>query len=56
MLGVRDPSPTLDHPSQGSTAKKISPYDFWLKNTVGVGVAEETAGFSAVFSKGLQQI
>ena len=29
-LGVRDPSPTPDHPAQGSSARKISPYNFWL--------------------------
>ena len=29
-LTVRDPSPTPDHPAQGSSAKKISPHSFWL--------------------------
>ena len=29
-LGVRDPSPTPDHPAQGSSARKISPYNFQL--------------------------
>ena len=49
-LGVRDRSPTPDHPAQGSSAGKINPHNFWLWKPVGVGVAEETAGFSGVSS------
>ena len=29
-LGVSNPSPSSDHPPQGSSAKKISPHNFWL--------------------------
>ena len=29
-LGVRDPVLTPDHPVQGSSARKITPYNFWL--------------------------
>ena len=28
--GVRDPHPTPDYPAQGSSARKISPHNFWL--------------------------
>ena len=31
VLGVRDPSPpSPDHPAHGSSARKISPHNFWL--------------------------
>ena len=30
ILGVRYPSPTPDHPAQGSSARKIRPHNFWL--------------------------
>ena len=42
---LRDPSPIPDHTAPGSSARKISPHNFWLLKPVGVGVAEETAGF-----------
>ena len=29
-LGVSDPSPRLDHTAQGSSARKIDSYNFWL--------------------------
>ena len=29
-LGAKDPRPTSDHPAQVSSARKISPYNFWL--------------------------
>ena len=29
-LGARDPSSIPDHPSQGSSTRKVSPYNFWL--------------------------
>ena len=29
-LGVSNPSPSSDHPPQGSSAKKISTHNFWL--------------------------
>ena len=29
-LETNDPSPTADHPAQGSRARKISPQNFWL--------------------------
>ena len=29
-LGVRDTSPRPYHPTQGSSTKKVSPYNFWL--------------------------
>ena len=30
VLGAREPSSTPDHPAQGSSARKISPHNFWL--------------------------
>ena len=30
ISGARDPSPTPDHLAQGSSARKISPHNFWL--------------------------
>ena len=30
ISGVGDPSPTTDHPAQGSNAQKINPHNFWL--------------------------
>ena len=29
-LERRDVSPTPDHPAQGSSARKVSPHNFWL--------------------------
>ena len=29
-LGVRDPSPSPNHPAQGPGMRKISAHDFWL--------------------------
>ena len=29
-LGARDPSTTPTHPTQGFSARKISPHNFWL--------------------------
>ena len=49
-LGPRDPSLITDHPAQGSSTRKISPHNFLLKKSVGVGTAEETVGFSGIFS------
>ena len=44
-FGVNNPSLRLDHTAQDSRARKINPYNSCLK-TSGVGVVEETAGFS----------
>ena len=29
-LGAKDPTPTPDHPAQGSSTRKVSPHNFWL--------------------------
>ena len=50
VSGVKDLSSTPDHPAQGSSARKITPHNFWLQKLVGVGVAEATAGFSGISS------
>ena len=47
---ARDPSSITDHPAQGSSARKVSPHNFWLQTPVGVGVVEETSRFSRDFS------
>ena len=43
---VRDPSPSPDHWAQGSSIKKISPYNIWRCKPVGVGMVKETVGIS----------
>ena len=50
--GPRGPSPTPDHPAQGFIARKINLPYFWLLKPVGVGWAEETAGFSGILLEG----
>ena len=50
MLEVNDSSPRPECTAQGSTAGKINPHNFWLYKPVGLGVAEETAGFSGNFA------
>ena len=42
--GARDPSPTQDHPAQGSSARKISPHNFWGQKPGGVGEVGRNCG------------
>ena len=41
-MRVRSPSPTPCPPAQGSGARKISSHNFWLQNTAGAELVEET--------------
>ena len=43
-MGVRSSSPTLGPPAQGSSARKISPHNFWLQTPAGIESVEEAAG------------
>ena len=51
MLGARSPSPTPGPPAQDSSARKISPHNFWLQKPVGIESVEETAGFLSIPNK-----
>ena len=44
ILGVRSPSPTPGPTAHSSSARKISPHNFWLQKPVGIESVEETAG------------
>ena len=46
-------APTLGPPAQGSSARKISPYNFWLQKLVVIESVEETSG-PKQFLKNLQ--
>ena len=48
---MRSPSPTPRPPAQGSSARKISPYNFWLQNPAGIEWVEENAGVSSSSSQ-----
>ena len=46
-MSIPSPKPVC---SPGFQCQKINPHNFWLSKTVGVGVAEETAGVSGDFT------
>ena len=39
----KSPSPTPGPPAQGSSARKISPHDFWLQKRVGIEPVREAS-------------
>ena len=41
---AKSPSHTSGPPAQGSSARKISPHNFWLQKTVGTESMEEAVG------------
>ena len=41
---AKSPSHTSGPPAQGSSARKISPHNFWLQKPVGIEWVEEPAG------------
>ena len=41
---AKSPSHTSGPPAQGSSARKISPHNFWLQKLVGFESVEETSG------------
>ena len=43
ILGARSPTPTPGSPAQDSSARKISPHNFWLQKLVEIELVEETA-------------
>ena len=43
-LGNKESQPHTRTPSQGSSARKISPHNFWLQKPVGIESLEETSG------------
>ena len=47
-LRSKEPSPITDCPAQGSSARKISPHNFWLQKSAGFESVEETSGDQAV--------
>ena len=44
ILGVRSPSPTPGPPAHSSSARNISPHNFWLQKPAGIELVEETSG------------
>ena len=42
-IKIQEPRPTSDPPTQDSSARKISPYNFWLQKPVGIESVEEAA-------------
>ena len=49
FLGARSASPKPGHLEQGSSARKISPHNFWLQKPVGNELVEETSGVPSNF-------
>ena len=47
ISGSRSPSPTPGLPAQGSSARKISPHNFWLQKSVRIESVEENSGVSS---------
>ena len=43
-LRSEESQPTPGPLAQGSSARKISPHNFWLQNSVGIESVEETSG------------
>ena len=43
-MGVRSPRPIPDPPAQGSSARKISPYNFWLRKPADIESVQKAAG------------
>ena len=43
ILEARSPSPTPGPPAQSSSAREISPYNYWLQNPAGVELEEVNA-------------
>ena len=39
----KEPSPTPGPPAKGSSARKISPHNFWLQKPVGIELVEENS-------------
>ena len=44
IMGVRSPRPAPGPPAQDSSARKISPHNFWLQKPVGIESVEKAAG------------
>ena len=42
--GERGPSPITGPTTKGSSARKVSPHNFWLQKQVGIESVEETSG------------
>ena len=47
ILGAKSPSPTQGPTVQSSSARKISPHNFWLQKPVGIDLVEENSGASS---------
>ena len=50
ILGVTSLSPTPGTPAQGSSARKISPHNFWLQKPAWIESVEETFGAPSISS------
>ena len=44
ITGVKSPNPTRGPPAQDSSARKVSPHNFWLQKPRGFDSVEETSG------------
>ena len=47
ISGAGNPRPTPGPPAKGSSAKKISPHNFWLQEPMGIELVEEPSGASS---------